>query len=159
MVAKLKLKGSSGKEYTLKLIAGHGFTGMEQKWKLHLESPEKAQICVDGKISMPSVSMRNTRELESQDLRLTLKNVIGLGKTCEEYTIKIDGTSSVSQEQKQFAMRSTASRRCERITRKVEEIKEKLRQASRETPEFIPIEKELEEIKEKLRQISRETPE
>merc|ERR1712055_1252892 len=77
--------------------------------------------CVDGKISMPSVSMRNTRELESQDLRLTLKNVIGFGKTCEEYTIKIDGTSSVSEEQKQFAMRSTASRRCERITRKAEE--------------------------------------
>merc|ERR1712203_730795 len=41
--------------------------------------------------------MRNTRELETQDLRLTLKNVIGFGKTCEEYTIKIDGTSSVSQ--------------------------------------------------------------
>merc|ERR1719369_2106910 len=92
---------------------------------------------------MPSVSMRNTRELETQDLRLTLKNVIGFGKTCEEYTIRIDGTSTVSQEQKQFALRSTASRRCERITREVEEIKEKLRQISRETPEFIPIEKEL----------------
>jgi len=145
---KVLLKGSSRKEYILKLIAGHGFTGMEQKWKLHLESPEKAKICVDGKISMPSVSMRNTRKLETQDLRLTLKNVIGFGKTCEEYTIRIDGTSSVSQEQKQFAMRSTASRRCERITRKVEEIKEKLRQISRETPEFIPIEKELERLTE-----------
>merc|ERR1712243_179003 len=145
---KVLLKGSSRPEYIIKLIAGHGFTGMEQKWKLHLESPEKAQICVDGKISMPSVSMRSTRELESQDLRLTLKNVIGFGRTCEEYTIKIDGTSSVSQEQKQFAMRSTASKRCERITREVEEIKEKLRKVTRETPEFIPIEKELERLTE-----------
>merc|ERR1712002_610962 len=145
---KVLLKGSSRKEYILKLIAGHGFTGMEQKWKLHLESPEKAKICVDGKISMPSVSMRNTCKLETQDLRLTLKNVIGFGKTCEEYTITIDGTSSVSQEQKQFALRSTASRRCERITREVKEIKEKLRQISRETPEFIPIEKELERLTE-----------
>merc|ERR1712033_57749 len=80
-------------------------TGMEQKWKLHLESPEKAQICVDG-------------------------------------------TSSVSQEQKQFAMRSTASKRCERITREVEEFKEKRRKVTRETPEFIPIEKELERLTE-----------
>merc|ERR1719315_435671 len=118
---KVLLKGSSGKEYILKLVAGHGFTGMEQKWKLHLESPEKAKVCVDGKLSMPSISMRNTHELESQDVRLTLKNVIGFGRTCEEYTIKIDGTSSVSSEQKQFSMRSISTRVCEETTRMVEE--------------------------------------
>merc|ERR1711931_176430 len=145
---KVLLKGGSKKEYILKLVAGHGFTGMEQKWKLHLESPEKAKVCVDGKLSMPSISMRNTHELESQDVRLTLKNVIGFGRTCEEYTIKIDGTSSVSSEQKQFSMRSISTRVCEETTRMVEEVKEKLRQLTRETPEFIPMEKELERLAE-----------
>merc|ERR1719315_416509 len=91
---------------------------------------------------MPSISMRNTHELESQDVRLTLKNVIGFGRTCKEYTIKIDGTSSVSSEQKQFSMRSISTRVCEETTRMVEEVKEKLRQLTRETPEFIPMEKE-----------------
>merc|ERR1712002_237640 len=145
---KIILKGSSGKDYILKLVAGHGFTGMEQKWKLHLESPEQAKVCVDGKLSMPSVSMWNTNKLESEDIKLTLKNVIGFGKTCEEYTIKVDGTSSVSSEQKQFSMRSISTRVCEETTRMVEEVKEKLRQLTRETPEFTPIEKELERLTE-----------
>merc|ERR1719402_2214141 len=105
---KVLLKGGSRKEYILKLVAGHGFTGMEQKWKLLLESPEQAKVCVDGKLLMPSVS----------------------------------------SEQKQISMRSISTKVCEETTRMVEEVKEKLRQLTRETPEFIPMEKELERLTE-----------
>merc|ERR1711872_329241 len=96
---KILLKGTSSEKYTFTVIAGHGYSGMVQKWKLLLESPEKTKICVDGKLTMPSVSLRNVRELESQDLKMYLKNVIGFGKTCEEYSIKVDGSSVVSYEQ------------------------------------------------------------
>jgi len=140
---KVILKGSSPKKYTFTLIGGHGFTGMVQKWKLHLENTEKTKICIDGKLSMPSVSLRNVHELESQDIKMSLKNVIGFGRTCEEYSVKIDGSSSVSYKQKQIAMRSISSRKCEEVTGKVEELKEKLRTITRETPEFTHIEREL----------------
>merc|ERR1712121_398755 len=74
---KILLKGTSSEKYTFTVAAGHGYSGMVQKWKLLLESPEKTKICVDGKLTMPSVSLRNVRELESQDLKMYLKNVIG----------------------------------------------------------------------------------
>merc|ERR1712121_53511 len=137
------LKGSSSEKYLYTLVAGHGFTGMVQKWKLLLETPEKNKVCVDGKLTMPSVSLRNVRELESQDLKMFMKNVIGFGKTCEEYSIKVDGSSVVSYEQKKAVRRSIASRKCEEVTREVEELIEKLKTITKETPEFTRIEQEL----------------
>jgi len=137
------LKGSSSEKYLYTLVAGHGFTGMVQKWKLLLETPEKTKVCVDGKLTMPSVSLRNVRELESQDLKMFMKNVIGFGKTCEEYSIKVDGSSVVSYEQKKAVRRSIASRKCEEVTREVEELIEKLKTITKETPEFTRIEQEL----------------
>jgi len=92
---------------------------------------------------MPSVSLRNVRELESQDLKVYLKNVIGFGKTCEEYSVKIDGSSVVSYEQKEIARRSIATRKCEEVTRKVEELRQSLKTITKETPEFTRIEQEL----------------
>merc|ERR1712212_1178848 len=83
---KVILKGVSPKKYSFPLIGGHGFTGMVQKWKLHLENTERTKICIDGKLTMPSVSLRNTHELKSQDIKMFLKNVIGFGKTCEAST-------------------------------------------------------------------------
>merc|ERR1712212_964975 len=71
-----------------------------------LEKTERTKICIDGKLTMPSVSLRNTHELKSQDIKMFLKNVIGFGKTCEEYSVKIDGSSLVSYEQKELATRS-----------------------------------------------------
>jgi len=140
---KVILKGGSPKKYTYTLIGGHGFTGMVQKWKLHLENPEKTKICIDGKLTMPSVSLRNAHELKSQDIKMFLKNVIGFGKTCEEYSVKIDGSSSVSYEQKEMATRSISSRKCGEVRREVEELEEKLRTISKETPEYTHVEHEL----------------
>merc|ERR1712212_909730 len=82
------------------------------KVEASLGNPEKTKICIDGKLTMPSVSLRNAHELKSQDIKMFLKNVIGFGKTCEEYSVKIDGSSSVSYEQKEMATRSISSRKC-----------------------------------------------
>merc|ERR1712042_96787 len=140
---KVILKGGSPRKYSYTLIGGHGFTGMVQKWKLHLENPEKTKICIDGKLTIPSVSLRNAHELKSQDIKMFLKNVIGFGKTCEEYSVKIDGSSSVSYEQKEIATRSISSRKCGEVRREVEELKEKLRTIPKETPEYTHVEHEL----------------
>merc|ERR1711915_149335 len=134
---KIILKGGSPKKYTYTLIGGHGFTGMVQKWKLHLENPEKTKICIDGKLTMPSVSLRNAHELKSQDIKMFLKNVIGFGKTCEEYSVKIDGSSSVSYEQKEMATRSISSRKCGEVRREVEELEVKLNIEYTNMPEYV----------------------
>merc|ERR1712203_1032496 len=120
---KVILKGGSPKKYSFTLIGGHGFTGMVQKWKLHLENTERTKICIDGKLTMPSASLRNTHELKSQDIKMFLKNVIGFGKTCEEYSVKIDGSSLVSYEQKELATRSISSRKLEKSLEKLKSSK------------------------------------
>merc|ERR1711872_97238 len=106
---------------SLLLTTGHGYTGMTQKWTLILENSDRMKVCVDGKLSMPSVPLRSVRRLESEEIDLSYRNVIGFGTTCEEHFVKVDATSHVSSEQKQLAMRSISSRKCEEVTRKVEE--------------------------------------
>merc|ERR1719334_2267008 len=139
----IELKGGVPKTYTLLLTAGHGYTGMTQKWILNLENSDRLKVCVDGELAMPSVPLRSVRKLESEEIKLSYKNVIGFGETCEEHYIKVDGTSLVSHEQKEMALRSIASRGCEEATREVEEIKEKLERISKETPEYTHVERDL----------------
>merc|ERR1711915_1159467 len=139
----IELKGGSPKIYSMLLTAGHGYTGMTQKWTLNLETKDRMKVCVDGKLSMPSVPLRSVRKLESEEIDLSYRNVIGFGTTCEEHFVKVDATSLVSHEQKQLAMRSISSRKCEEVTRKVEEVKEKLEHVRKETPEYTHIEREL----------------
>merc|ERR1711915_776533 len=129
----IELKGGSPKIYSMLLTAGHGYTGMTQKWTLNLETKDRMKVCVDGKLSMPSVPLRSVRKLESEEIELSYRNVIGFGKTCEEHFIKVDATSLVSNEQKQLALRSISSRKCEEATRKVEELKEKLEPITKAT--------------------------
>merc|ERR1711915_541515 len=140
---QIELKGGSPKTYSLLLTTGHGYTGMTQKWTLLLENSDRMKVCVDGKLSMPSVPLRSVRKLESEEIDLSHRNVIGFGTTCEEHFVKVDATSRVSSEQKQLAMRSISSRKCEEVTRKVEEVKEKLEHVRKETPEYTHIEREL----------------
>merc|ERR1711915_1058896 len=139
----IELKGGSPKTYSLLLTTGHGYTGMTQKWTLLLENSDRMKVCVDGKLSMPSVPLRSVRKLESEEIDLSYRNVIGFGTTCEEHFVKVDATSRVSSEQKQLAMRSISSRKCEEVTRKVEEVKEELEHVRKETPEYTHIEREL----------------
>merc|ERR1719334_3082407 len=139
----IELKGGVPKTYTLLLTAGHGYTGMTQKWILNLENSDRLKVCVDGELAMPSVPLRSVRKLESEEIDLSYRNVIGFGTTCEEHFVKVDATSRVSSEQKQLALRSIASRKCEEATREVEEIKEKLERISKETPEYTHVEREL----------------
>merc|ERR1711872_1055607 len=120
---KVILKGGSPKKYSFTLIGGHGSTGMVQKWKLQLENTERTKICIDGKLTMPSVSLRNTHELKSQDIKMFLKNVIGFGKTCEEYSVKIDGSSLVSYEQKEMATRQSPPENVEKSLKKLKSSK------------------------------------
>merc|ERR1712002_444520 len=65
----IELKGGSPKTYSLYLTAGHGYTGMTQKWVLHLENKERMKVCVDGKLTMPSVPLRDVHKLESEEIK------------------------------------------------------------------------------------------
>merc|ERR1712168_1269599 len=139
----IALKGGSPKTYLLHLTAGHGFTGMTQKWVLHLENKDRMKVCVDGKLTMPSVPLRDVRKLESEEIKASYRNIIGFGKFCEEHSIKVDISSSVSHEQKQMALRSKSSRKCEEATRELEQLRQKIEHITKETPEYIHTEKEL----------------
>merc|ERR1719244_415500 len=139
----IELKGGSPKTYLLHLTAGHGYTGMTQKWVLHLENKDRLKVCVDGKLTMPLVPLRDVRKLESEEIKASYRNIIGFGRSCEEHSIKVDVSSSVSHEQKQMALRSKSSRKCEEATRELELLRQKIEHITKETPEYIHTEKEL----------------
>merc|ERR1711887_425046 len=130
----IELKGGSPKTYSLLLTAGHGYTGMTQKWVLHLENKDRLKVCVDGKLTMPLVPLRDVRKLESEEIKASYRNIIGFGRSCEEHSIKVDVSSSVSHEQKQMALRSKSSRKCEEATRELEQLRQKIEHITKETP-------------------------
>merc|ERR1712212_1211744 len=120
----LKLDGGERKTYNWEMTAFHGFSGVEQKWNLHLEDKERLNICIDGEVSLPLIPLKDVRTLKSENMRFSYKNTIGFGKTCEDHEIKVVGATYRSEEQKERSEVGRSSRKCVETTRKVEEKEE-----------------------------------
>merc|ERR1719309_943788 len=97
----LKLDGGERKTYNWEMTAFHGFSGVEQKWNLHLEDKERLNICIDGEVSLPLIPLKDVRTLKSENMRFSYKNTIGFGKTCEDHEIKVVGATYRSEEEKE----------------------------------------------------------
>jgi len=148
----INLKGGAPKTYSFVMTAGHGQSGMQQKWHLHLENKEVMNICVDGSMSLPLVPLFDVDSIRASDIRYAYKNTIGFGRTCQEHTIKVSGSTAVSQQQQQRAQQSQASRRCEQTKRRVEELKEELQRAQGDAVEYQHIKERLVlEVQEKIK--------
>ena len=159
---KITLKGGAPKTYNWVLSAGQGLRGLESKWNLHLENENTLNLCMDGKISSHSKSIRDVEQLQSEDVRTTFNNNIGFGKTCDEHKVTVTGSSVVSQSQKERARNSIAAMRCEESSRKVNEIREQLRNIREEAQESRNLEQQLvqqvqqkrESCKQQIQQLS-----
>merc|ERR1719342_503208 len=148
----INLRGGAPKTFTYVMTAGHGQGGMEQKWNIHLENKEFMSICVDGSMSLPLVPLRKVDSIRSTDIRYAYRNTIGFGRTCQEHTVKITGSSAVSLQQQQRAQQSQASRICEQATQRVEQLKEELQRVQRQNVQNQQIKERLVlQVQEKIR--------
>ena len=139
----VKFNGGATKTFTYSATFGQGHSGNQQKWNLHLEDKNRMNICVDGKMNLPSVNLRETNRIRSQDVQFSYQNNIGFGHTCQENTVHVTGTASVSQEQKERFEDSKAAQECEKATRKIEGLKEDLKRAGDSSTEARHIEERL----------------
>merc|ERR1712212_1235677 len=144
----LKLDGGERKTYNWEMTAFHGFSGVEQKWNLHLEDKERLNICIDDEVSLPLIPLKDVRTLKSENMRFSYKNTIGFGKTCEDHEIKVVGATYRSEEQKERSEVGRSSRKCEETTRKVEELREEVRSTKEGSSERRKLENELERMVE-----------
>merc|ERR1712212_438030 len=144
----LKLDGGERKTYNWEMTAFHGFSGVEQKWNLHLEDKERLNICIDGEVSLPLIPLKEVRTLKSENMRFSYKNTLGFGKTCEDHEIKVVGETYRSEEQKERSEVGRSGRKCEETTRKVEELREEVRSTKEGSSERRKLENELERMVE-----------
>merc|ERR1719184_354707 len=144
----LKLDGGERKTYNWEMTAFHGFSGVEQKWNLHLEDKERLNICIEGEVSLPLIPLKDVRTLKSENMRFSYKNTIGFGKTCEDHEIKVVGATYRSEEQKERSEVGRSGRKCEETTRKVEELREEVRSTKEGSSERRKLENELERMVE-----------
>ena len=142
-VFEVKLKGGNEKTFSWHITVGHGHDSTQQKWNIHLEDKERMSLCVDGKASLPSFSWRDSERIQQENFKFSYENIIGFGQTCQEHRVKVTGTSSVSEQQKQRAQKDVPSRLCEEAIRMVDLLKEQIRHAKHTTEELHKLELEL----------------
>merc|ERR1719427_2128368 len=107
-----KLVGGLPKKYTYSITAGKGSVSLEHKWNLHIENVNGAaplvKMCVEGAMKYPLVP--------TSDIKFKYFNHIGFGQTCDQYFVNVDGTTSVTDKQKQYSKVSYESKQCEKLT-------------------------------------------
>merc|ERR1712142_458006 len=125
-IEKIALSTSTGHESKLhesirKLQSEYAHAiNMEHKWNLHLETvdgpipmvetiegvePVK-MVCVEGGMTYPI--------LPSAGIKWKYFNNIGFGETCQEFAVRVDGTTAVSNKQKQYSKISPEARLCDK---------------------------------------------
>jgi len=80
------------------------------------------RMCVEGAMKYPVV--------QSSDVKFKYFNHIGFGQTCEEYFVNIDGTTSVSDKQKQYSKISHEAKRCDKLTIEAQKMNQEIRYKS-----------------------------
>jgi len=130
---KVSLKGGSPKTYTFTATGGHGVDKLERNWNLYIENKDRSlsnmNICVDGKVTLPNIYMKETEHIQTEDVAFQYFNNIGFGESCEEYFIKVTGSSSVSVGQLQKSRHSKAAHECKYYTNRFEYYQKKLSEA------------------------------
>jgi len=130
---RVNLKGGSPKTYSFTATGGHGVDKLERKWNLHIENKDRSlsnmNLCVDGKASLPNIYMKDTEHIQSEDISFQYVNNIGYGESCDQYYIKVTGSSAVSVGQLQKSKHSKAAHECKNFARSIEFYKKKLSEA------------------------------
>ena len=130
---RVNLKGGSPKTYSFTATGGHGVDRLERKWNLNIENKESSlsnmNICVDGKVTLPNIYMRDVERIQREDVAFQYVNNIGFGESCDQYYVKVTGSSSASTGQTYKSRHSNAAHECKDYTRRVEYLTKKLSEA------------------------------
>lgn len=126
----IHLNGNTQKTYSYSLSAGQGTMDMEQKWSIHLGENDRMNLCIDGGMHSPIISWRAADQLRSEDVKFSYNSIVGFGNLCQEHSVKITGTTSVSEEQNRRGSGTESSIKCKENTKKAENIQEELKTIS-----------------------------
>ncbi len=117
----LTLKG--GRQRTFHYLVKHA-SGQEkflqQNWRLELESannPGGNKVCVQGEMMLPNSPLWQIHQIRSSNLVFQYKNEIGFGAQCQQHKIQIEGTSRVSEKQKEYSQTSPEAKILETLRR------------------------------------------
>ena len=119
-----KLLGGSEKTYTYSVTAAAGTSQQQHKWNLHLENDDeheyhKQTVCIDGEMSYPTTY--------TSQARFQYSNNIGFGETCDQYHVKVEGETRVSNQQREYSDRSDEAKRCQTHSQEEERLRRELR--------------------------------
>merc|ERR1719435_7092 len=129
-----KLIGGEPLTYEYSVTGGKGATNMEHKWNLHMETvagsapmvetangatPVK-MMCVEGGMTYPTV-------VPSIGIKWKYFNHIGFGEDCGEFTIHVDGTTAVSNKQKQYSKISLEAKLCDKLTIEAQKLRKQMK--------------------------------
>eukprot|EP00094_Tigriopus_californicus_P013707 TCALIF_13264-PA protein Name:"Similar to Vg Vitellogenin (Apis mellifera)" AED:0.01 eAED:0.01 QI:81/1/0.6/1/1/0.8/5/0/1798 len=126
----IALKGSRTRSLSYALNLAGGAEGLKQKWSVTLESETtNKKVCVNGMVHLPNSPMWRVKDVRATNWNYYFKNVIGFGQQCTESQIKIEGTSKVSEEQKEWSRESPEARELYKIEQKSGSVAEFSEQA------------------------------
>lgn len=112
----IALKGSRTRAFTYSLNLAGGAEGLKQKWSVTLESESTdKKVCINGMMHLPNSPMWRVKDVRATNWNYHFKNVIGFGHECTESQIKIEGTSKVSEEQKEWSRESPEAKELHKI--------------------------------------------
>merc|ERR1711970_775048 len=128
-----KLIGGEPMTYEYSVTAGEGATDLEHKWNLHMETVTGStpmvetengatpvqMICVDGGMTYPIVP--NTTS------KWKYFNHIGFGQVCDEFFLRVDGTTAVTDKQKQYSKTSREAKLCSKLTTEAQKIHKEMK--------------------------------
>merc|ERR1711970_616445 len=128
-----KLIGGKPLTYEYSVTGGKGATNMEHKWNLHMETVTGAapmvetvtgatpvkMMCVEGGMTYPTVPSTGTK--------WKYFNHIGFGEDCGEFTIHVDGTTAVSNKQKQYSKISLEAKLCDKLTIEAQKLRKQMK--------------------------------
>ena len=130
---KVSLKGGSPKTYSFTATGGQGLDRLERKWNLHIENKERSlsnlNICIDGHATLPNIYVKDADRIQNEDISFQYVNNIGFGESCDQYYVKVTGSSSVSIGQLQKSRHSKAAHDCKNFVKRVEYLQQKLTEA------------------------------
>merc|ERR1711887_465635 len=76
-------------------------------------------MCVDGGMTHPIVP--------STGIKWKYFNHIGFGQVCDEFAIRVDGTTAVSDKQKQYSKTSHEAKLCSKLTMEAQKIHKEMK--------------------------------
>ena len=123
------LNGRDPTNILLTAGGGHGSKEKEKHWGCYIEERvnfvKKRELCMAGSLLF-SDDQRSGMS-RGNDHQIKFENTLGLGQACSNYNLKLSGSASVSDEQKNVALGSKEAKQCKKTSEALVEMKDELK--------------------------------